>query len=122
MRGWASEILDSMQGVCEMLEEGDAEKPYTAALAVQAQKISNVEATPSARVLKELKTTGESFFAFGMRLSKGYKSYFNELVAPETVKFSALVAEASQSLQAQADLEQAPQQPFREYLGRYLAD
>ncbi len=122
MRGWASEILDAMQGVCEMLEEGDSEKPYSAALATQAQKIINVEATPSARVLKELTTTGESFFAFGMRLSKGYKSYFNELVAPDTEKFSALVAEANHSLQAQADLERAPQPPFKEYLARYLAD
>ena len=111
-----------MQGVCEMLEEGDSEKPYSAALATQAQKIINVEATPSARVLKELTTTGESFFAFGMRLSKGYKSYFNELVAPDTEKFSALVAEANHSLQAQADLERAPQPPFKEYLARYLAD
>jgi glutamate--cysteine ligase len=122
MKDWAREILESMQGVCEMLDEGDGDKPYSAALAVQMQKLADVEATPSARLMKELSTTGESFFEFGLRLSKTYKSYFMELAPLHPDKVAAMTAEAERSLQAQADLEQAPQAPFAEYLERYLAD
>ena len=38
MRDWAREILDAMQATCEMLDYGDPSKPYSAALAIQAQK------------------------------------------------------------------------------------
>jgi glutamate--cysteine ligase len=29
LKGWALEIIDSMRGVCEMLDEGDAQRPYS---------------------------------------------------------------------------------------------
>ncbi|MCK7492818.1 MAG: hypothetical protein MZW92_15785 [Comamonadaceae bacterium] len=29
LRDWALEIVDSMRGVCELLDEGDAQRPYT---------------------------------------------------------------------------------------------
>src|SRR5690606_29537532 len=33
LAGWAAQILDEMQGVCEILDEGDPLRPYSAALA-----------------------------------------------------------------------------------------
>ncbi len=32
---WATEMLDQMQGICELLDAGDASRPYSAALAFQ---------------------------------------------------------------------------------------
>jgi glutamate--cysteine ligase len=62
MRAWARELLDSMTGICEVLDYGDPLRPYTTALAVQAAKLDDVALTPSARLLNELQSTGESFF------------------------------------------------------------
>jgi len=122
MRTWAREILDAMQGTCELLDAGDEKKPYTAALAVQSQKLDDPEATPSARILRELRDTGESFFELGLRMSNTYKSYFTELKPPDDARLDDFRVEAEASLEAQARLEAAPQKPFREYLAEYLAD
>ena len=39
MREWARELLDSMTGICEVLDHGDPLRPYSNALAVQAAKL-----------------------------------------------------------------------------------
>jgi glutamate--cysteine ligase len=67
MSAWASELIDSMQGIAEVFDRGDPAKPFSAALAVQAAKVQNVALTPSARMLAELESTGESFFELGLR-------------------------------------------------------
>ena len=62
MLDWGREILDQMQGICELLDADDPKKPYTSSLAVQRAKFDDVALTPSARLIKELRDTGESFF------------------------------------------------------------
>lgn len=59
---WALEIVDSMRGVCELLDEGDPDRPYQTALEMQEGKVRDPARTPAARTLLELHTTGESFF------------------------------------------------------------
>ena len=122
MRSWAREILDAMQGTCELLDYGDPKRPYSAALAAQSRKLDDAAATPSARLLKEMEDTGESFFELALRMSRGYKAYFTELHPPDAARTAEFTAEAEASLEAQARLEAAPQPPFREYLAAYLAD
>src|ERR1700759_4386398 len=46
MSEWARELLDSMQGLCEMLDHGEAARPYSSALEQQRAKIDDVERTP----------------------------------------------------------------------------
>jgi len=122
MRAWAAEILDAMQGTAELLDHGDPKKPYSAALAVQAAKLRDADATPSARLLKEMRDTGESFFDIALRMSKTYKSYFTELHPLNEARAGEFAAEAEASLEAQASLEAATQEPFADYLAKYLAD
>ena len=82
MRDWARELLDAMQGIAEILDRGDPAKPFAAALAVQAAKIEDVALTPSARMLAELESTGESFFDLALRMSRLHKDYFLALYPP----------------------------------------
>jgi glutamate--cysteine ligase len=51
MLEWARELLDGMQGLCELLDHGEPVRPYAAALEQQRAKIDDVERTPSARLL-----------------------------------------------------------------------
>ncbi len=119
---WAREILDAMQGTCELLDHGDPARPYSAALAVQALKVADPATTPSARLLKEMRDTGEGFYDLAYRMAGTYQSYFTELHEPDAARIAEFTAEAEVSLEAQARLEAAAQAPFGRYLADYLRD
>lgn len=121
LRDWAGEILDGMQGVCELLDEGDPTKPYSAALAVQAAKIENVALTPSARLIAELRETGESFFDLALRTSATHKDYFLDLHPPNAERLATFAAQAEESLQTAEKLARAPQEDFDVFLARYFS-
>ncbi len=121
MRTWAHELLDQMQGLCEILDDGDPSRPYSAALAAQAAKLDDVALTPSARLIRELRDTGESFFELALRMSATHKSYFLDLYAPNDERLREFADEATQSLADAAALEQRDEGSFDAYLARYLA-
>jgi len=121
MLEWAREILDQMQGVCELLDEGDPQKPYAAALAVQAAKLDDVALTPSARLIKELRDTGESFFDLALRTSRTHKDYFLELHEPNDARLRQFADEATESLEVAEAMAGAPQQDFEAFLAAYFS-
>ncbi len=84
MSDWAAEIIDSMRGLCELLDEGDAQRPYLTALELQEEKIRDCPLTPAARSLHEMRTNEESFFNFALRMSKVHQSYFKDLLSPNS--------------------------------------
>jgi glutamate--cysteine ligase len=120
LRDWAAELIDSMRGICEMLDEGDPQRPYNAALELQEAKIADAALTPSARTLRELSTTGESFAELAMRMSRAHKSYFLELYPPNEQRLAEFAAQAQESLDKQAAIERADDITFDEYLARYF--
>jgi glutamate--cysteine ligase len=113
MQSWAQELLDSMTGICEVLDRGDASRPYSQALAVQSAKLANVALTPSARLMEELTSTDESFFDLALRMSKAHKDYFLDLYPPNEERLAEFAAQASESLAKQASIE---------YIQRYFAN
>ena len=121
MLGWARELLDSMQGIAEIFDRGDPAKPYAAALATQAAKVENVLLTPSARMLKELETTGESFFDLALRMSRLHKDYFLALYPPNVERQAEFRAAADESLKAQASIEASDNVSFEQYLSDYAS-
>lgn len=121
LRDWAGEIVDSMRAVCELLDEGDAQKHYTAALDVQAAKVRELALMPAARSLEEMRTNEESFFEFALRMSKLHKSYFLDLHAPNEARQAEFRTEANESLESQARIEASDTIGFDEYLARYFA-
>lgn len=121
LRDWALELIDSMRGICELLDEGEAQRPYTAALETQEAKIFDVALTPSARSLAELRETGESFFEFAMRMSRLHKAYFLDLYPPNQPRLDQLRHEADESLQRQARIEAQDKLSFDDYLRAYFA-
>jgi glutamate--cysteine ligase len=122
MAGWAGELLDSMQGVCEMLDHGESTRPYSSALEQQRAKIDDVERTPSARMLAEMRQTGESFYQLALRMSKQHKDYFLGLYPPNERRLAEFAMEAEDSHQAQRRIEAADSMSFDAYLAHYLAD
>jgi len=119
---WARELLDQMVGVCEVLDEGDPARPYGQALAAQAAKLDDVRLTPSARLMAELESTGESFRELALRMSATHKAYFLDLYAPNPARLEELAAEAEESHLRQRAIEAADTMSFEEYVARYFAD
>ncbi len=119
---WARELLDSMQGLCELLDHGEPARPYAAALEQQRAKIDEVERTPSARLLTEMRQTGESFFQLARRMSKMHKDYFLDLYPPNERRLAEFAAAAQESHEEQRRIEAADRVDFDTYLARYLAD
>jgi glutamate--cysteine ligase len=122
MQDWARELLDAMQGLCELLDHGEPARPYTSALEQQRAKIDDVERTPSARLLADMLQSGESFFQLAQRMSKLHKDYFLDLYPPNERRLAEFAAAARESHEAQARIEAADKTDFDTYLAQYLAD
>ncbi len=121
MNTWARELLDSMAGICEILDRGDATRPYSQALALQAAKVADVTLTPSARLMEELTTTDEPFFDLALRMSATHKAYFLDLYPPNEERLAEFARDAEESLARQRQIEAADHGTFEEYLARYFA-
>jgi glutamate--cysteine ligase len=121
LRQWARELLDSMVGICEILDRGEPARPYSQALAAQVAKVEDTALTPSARLMAEL-TGGESFFDLALRTSAAHKAYFLELYPPNDERLREFAQEAEESLAAQQTIEANDRGTFEEYLARYFAD
>src|SRR5271167_1050194 len=122
MTEWARELLDAMQGLCELLDHGESARPYSLALEQQRAKIDDAERTPSARLLAEMRQTGESFFQLALRMSKLHKDYLLGLYPPNESRLSEFAAQAKESHEAQRSIEAKDDTDFDTYLKRYLAD
>jgi glutamate--cysteine ligase len=93
-----------------------------AALEQQRAKIDDVERSPSARLLAEMRQTGETIDALALRMSKLHKDYFLGLYPPNESRLAEFAAEAQESHAAQARIEAGDKLDFDTYLADYLAD
>lgn len=117
---WANELLDGMTGLCEILDLADPARPYTQALATQREKLRDVARTPSARLLHELESTGESFFDLAQRMSSAHKAYFLELHPPNPARLDEFQIAAEESIAKQQAIEASDTGSFETYLARYF--
>jgi len=117
---WATEVLEAMRGVCEVLDAGGDDPIYGPVLDQQLEAVRDPDRTPSARMLAEMRANGEGFYHFARRMSQAHCAYFQERpVRPEAE--AMLEQLARDSLAEQAVLEAAPQAPFDEFLRDYFA-
>jgi len=118
---WAAEILDQMQGICELLDAGDDAKPFANALELQRAKLSDPSQLPSARLLTELTSQGVSFFELALGMSRLHRDYFRDLYPPNELRLAELRTEAQDSLAEQQAVEAADKLSFKVFVDRYLA-
>jgi len=120
LKEWALEIAACMEGIGEILDGDDGERPYSCSLALQKEVIHDPERTPSARVLAEMRIHKESFFQFARRLSQSHRSFFMGL-PPNSERSRFFEEEARQSWQRQRELEAGDTLSFGEFLQQYFA-
>ncbi len=121
LRDWAREIVDDVIGIAEMMDADSERDDYTAAARAQAELVQEADATPSARILQDLRDEGIGFFRYALNRAREHKDYFAALepLAPE--KQAAFEAETRASLERQAEIEAADDIDFQTYLDDYYA-
>lgn len=120
LQAWAAEISGHLTAVAEIMEAG-GEAGYVDAVRQQLKCAHNPDATPSGRLLNELRQTGQSLFCYGMELSRGYRDYFCDLAAELNQSAEVLRQESRQSIERQRAIEAADMVGFDEYLERYFS-
>jgi len=119
LKDWAAEVLDAMRPVAELLD-GGSDGPHAVSLGAQHEKVADPDATPSARMLAEMRERGEGFAQLARRLTEQHRDYFRGLeLDPERAAWLAHLTQTS--LERQRAIEAADDIDFDEFLRRYFA-
>jgi glutamate--cysteine ligase len=116
---WGLEVVDSVAELAELLDGDD--EGYLAAVEHAREALRDPERTPSAAVLRDLKTEHATFFEYALSLARSHREYFLGLglSAEQERRLADLAAESLAEAEA---LERAPGPPFEAYLRGYFAD
>lgn len=119
LRDWALSICESMRNVCEVLDAKEADNRYTKALETQIDAIDDPDNTPSAKILRDMRGTGEPFAEYAQRISQQYRQHFKKqrLCSEKTTEFEKICQE---SLQEQKRMEAEQSETFEVFLDRYF--
>lgn len=118
---WASEIVDSVHAVAEVIDRAEKSDSYVAAVSAMRELVDDPDATPSARMLDELRTANCSFFEFALTASLGHRDYFRSITPLKEETRERFEREAKESLARQQAIEEADEISFDEYLANYYA-
>jgi glutamate--cysteine ligase len=81
----------------------------------------NPEATPSARILEELRRNKMAFYHFAMAAAQGHKEYFAEIEPLDHDRLNVYEDEARESIERQHEIEKSDDISFEEYLAHYYS-
>lgn len=121
LKDWALEICDKVMAVAGLIDGDDGGSAYRDAVALQRESVVDPERTPSARILREMRETGQSFFELSKLVSELHKKYFLSLESGDLSRKNFLVSEAKASLTRQSEIEASDSTSFEEYLAAYFA-
>lgn len=121
LRDWAEEILQGVAAVAEIIDRGESSNDYVQATVAQLELIRNPEATPSARILAELRDGKTGFFRYALSCAQQHKDYFAALAPLRPERIAMFEKEVSESLKRQAEIEAADEQSFEDYVAAYFA-
>jgi len=112
---WGSAVVEAMRPIATMLDSASGCNEHELSLQEQQERIDDCSATPSARILADMKSGDQSFAEFAMAKNRIHKSHF-ESRPISTGRLTWLKELAKESFQAQARLEQSDTIGFDEYL------
>jgi glutamate--cysteine ligase len=119
LKAWASDVLDAMQPLAELLD-GGADGPHSDSLRAQREKVADPDGTPSARMLREMRERGEGFAQFARRVTEQHRDYFRSLeLDPE--RDAWLRGLSATSIERQHTIEAADDIDFATFLQTYFA-
>ncbi|SCY68797.1 glutamate-cysteine ligase [Nitrosospira sp. Nl5] len=119
LKQWALMLCEQMQEICDVLDKGNSDKPYTQALDKQMEVIRHPELTSSARMLSTMRDQRLSITDLVLQKSQEYTHYFKNCALDASVKIS-FDFQVETSLAQQKQLNTATEIPFDKYLNNYF--
>lgn len=119
LKQWASEIFDQMESVCEILDKNMTGTPYLSALNRYRQRIEDPDATPSAKMIREMRDNKEGFYQFSLRKSQEHDAFFRSMKIDES-RIAYFQQLSEKSIEEQLKIEQADVLNFDNFLDHYF--
>jgi glutamate--cysteine ligase len=120
LRDEALALLDAMLELVDVVFAG-AGDDVRVALERQRAAVLEPALTPSARVLEEMSTRGESFVEFALRWSQRHRDTLRDAGPLPPAMHAVLEHEVKRSLQRQREIEATDQLSFEQYLHTYYS-
>lgn len=114
----AEGILSEIADISALLDEAHGGDRYHKALQAQREKVSDTNATPSARVLREMHEQDLPFFRLAMGYSEQWGDHFRGRQLSPALE-ADYREEAEKSLERQRDLEARDEESFEDYLKHF---
>ncbi len=119
LKNWATELLDKMMDVADLLNKAHGETCYAKAINAQQELVEDPSKTPSAMVLDDIMNRDGSYYHFAKRKSEEHRDYFlQRKLEAEIQKNIELVAK--KSLQQQHQTERENRLDFDTFLQKYF--
>lgn len=118
---WGHEILTALEPIAEVLDAAAGANDHAASLTAQRARLDHKEATPSGRMLADMKRQEIPYFRFAMDRALAHNEMLQAApLSPERAAYFAELAERSR--QQQASIEAADDVDFDTYLARINAE
>ncbi len=106
LKSWASQLLNEMKKVANLLNEAHSECCYSNAINEQIELVQDADKTPSAKVLRDIMNKDGSYYKFAKRKSEEHRDYFlQRKLTNDTKKDIELTIEKSIKQQIQTESE-----------------
>ena len=117
---WGRELCERMVPASELLDHANSTDRYTRSLAEQARLFDDPEATPAAKLIREMRDNHECFVETTWRRSQAFGDYFKsrQLDDAQLQRFDSL-AEVSQ--RERAEIEATDRVSLDEYIENYFS-
>ncbi|MDI9246469.1 glutamate--cysteine ligase [Marinobacter sp. CHS3-4] len=115
----ASALMDDLEPLAEQLDSLCGSDTYRRALKTQRDKLTNPTLVPSARVLSDMETAGLGHREWGLSVAAQHQQALRKEGLSQHM-MASFKAMSEDSLKEQAEMEKADNQPFDEFLAKYL--
>jgi glutamate--cysteine ligase len=120
LAAWANEILDKVAGIAELIDRSEDAASYGQSVELMRGLVTEPDATPSARLIYELRESGCSFFEYVLSLAHKHRDYFAATEPLSEARHREFEDEVAMSIQRQREVEQNDTISLDEYLANYF--
>lgn len=119
VNAWGTEIIDSLEFSASLLDSLQETKRHSESLLMARERLNNIEATPSASVLRTLQEKNLTHVELSIDLANQYANQCLATVNKDSIQ--ALGRQALNSHQMQKDIESSDSISFEQFLKNYHA-
>lgn len=115
---WADDILNGAEYAASILDQNHGTSNYSRSIEAQSAKVADPDLTPSGKILKDMKESGQSFFEFSLQQSQQIRDLLqSDGLDEDTLKM--MRETAAESIESQAEIERQDTMGFDEYLKKW---